>query len=56
MRQGTLQYAYEHGAFGAMTLEHAGDDMVAGLRGAAAAKDLTTVPGRRLWSCTGSAL
>ncbi|UVK49961.1 transposase (plasmid) [Mesorhizobium sp. AR02] len=40
-----------------MTLEHARGDMVAELRGAAAAaEDLATVPGRvrprRLWSCT----
>lgn len=40
-----------------MTLEHANGDMVAELRGAAAAaEDLATVPGRvrqrRLWSCT----
>ncbi|MER9714048.1 transposase, partial [Mesorhizobium sp. M0174] len=39
-----------------MTLEHATGDMVAELSGAAAAEDLTTVPGRvrqrRLWGCT----
>ncbi|ESZ31302.1 hypothetical protein X732_30310 [Mesorhizobium sp. L2C066B000] len=39
-----------------MTLEHARGDMVAELSGAAAAEELSTVPGRvrqrRLWSCT----